>query len=302
MNQLNSLANPNGWGIVLAFWWYVTLSLAATSISISVFRRHPSSPTKLEVFYLSGVSATLGLYAVLVFYAPRSLRENSDTTNYESLANLLSWVGLAGFAALLPLIITALAAFTHRHENAWHWPFLWLVAAQVVLTQYVLSAMADRKQTYDYRAGGYARTEAWTPWEYWLMLGVALVLTVVAVGNMVLSRRALRMDYSNQVVRRYMEQKFHARTTGDEHKSVQRGKLGFVLSFLLPFKVYWLHRNWNASEPAAEDSPERITALDRLVASLAALYGVQPPWDFSKPDNPDDENPEDGLRRDINRT
>jgi len=240
MYQFNSLVNPHGAGIVLTFWWYVVVSTVAMNVAGRVFRRSPVHKSLTEAFYLVSGMIVLVLFIILTFYVPYVLREEPATpASYQSISNLLVWTGIASAVVWIAILLATVHVIRQRRSTVWYWPFVWLLLAQMALAYYAVVAAGDRVATYDYWSSGSTWVEVWSPRKYYVALAAALVFTVIAAGNLVLARKALRRAQNPQPVR----------------------------------------------------DPREITWLDQLVISLAAMHGVQPPWDLSTLHNPDD--PED---------
>lgn len=301
--HLDFLVNPFGTGVALAFWWFGGVSVVALNITARAFRVHP--PRKrlfVEMMHLVGTVSVTALCGLMAFYAPEALERVHSLDDYRRLGLLLVAAGVVAFVVgLIGFTMMIGCAFHGRRHTAWHWPLFWLVLVQVVLMNYVLAAAVARWSAYsELGVNGDLGVESWDPLHSYMLIGSALVLTVVAAGNLVLAREAVRLDYMNEVVQRHLTGQYRWGSILKLHHLTARPtrlrRLGEPLLVLVPFKVFSLRGNMQQHRAQQRKDPAGPNWLDWLVASLAAMNSATLPW------NPGD-SPDDGDgRRDANRT
>ena len=303
MILLEMLINPHGAGEVLAFGWFLGIGLVAGWLGYRVFRPAPlPRPTMWEMAYFAAIGMVVFLFIVMTFYVPAVLRDTPVTlVSYHRIAILLIQLNLFCSVALGVLLVVAAYVFARRRWTRWHWSFMWLAFTQAALAKYASMAALDRAESYDLRLWGYADMEVWQPWGYYLALGSALVCTIIGAGNMFAAMRLPALADGSDKVKDYLEQQLRWSTTLTE-RSAYRSRCWHPWRYMLnPFKVFTLVDPWRTPPKTAAPNAVHLTWLDWLVVGLGAFYGVAPPM-WRDPTDSDDDDPEAGTHRSIDRT
>lgn len=183
MDILRMLVALQGFGSWFALLLLGVVSLLATLVARSVFRRLPYSMGKTFAelgFYLFEIPLVGGLL-VVGLYVPAALLDPQNTPeDYATLAMVVRWACVVQYSAALVLVAMEMW-LGRRRRTVWHRPFAWLVLAQVLLS--VAGTVASLEQM---QAGGHwsrqvAHVVFWPPVVGGVLLGVAVAVGVIAL-------------------------------------------------------------------------------------------------------------------------